>query len=266
MSNDSSIKAVLVVLITAIVCSSLVSAAVVVLRPVQLNNQLLDRSRNIMSITGLMPTDSVPEDDEILELFKSLDARVVDLEKGRFDDSFDPWTFDQRRAVADPELGVAVPAELDIAQLSRRSRYAVIYLVWNGDELDRIVLPVRGAGMWSMLYGYIAMKPDLVTIAGMAFYEQNETPGLGDQITHPHWLERWTGKQVYDDVGVSRFRVAEGEVDPNSVHAPFQVDGITGATVTGNAVTALINYWFGPHGYKTFFDNLKNNPPTRDEG
>ena len=262
MNNDSPRKAILVVLLTAIICSTLVSAAVVILRPIQLNNQLLDRSRNIMALTGLLPADEVPDDEEMLELFKSLDTRMVDIDEGRFDDTQDVNTFNMRRAVNDPELGSPVPSAEDSASIGRRSRYAPVYMVWDGADLERLILPVRGAGMWSMLYGYIALEPDFSTISGMAFYEQNETPGLGDQITHQHWLDLWQGKQIYDQRGELRFNVSEGVVEPGSVHAPYQVDALTGATVTGNAVTGLVRYWFGPHGYSTLLENLKQTPPS----
>ena len=73
MNKDSPRNAFFVVMVTALVCSSLVSAAVVVLRPIQLNNQMLDRSRNIMQLTGLLPGDQVIEDEDMLELYKTLD-------------------------------------------------------------------------------------------------------------------------------------------------------------------------------------------------
>mgnify|MGYP000741859585 FL=1 len=151
MSNDSPLKALIVVLLTALVCSTLVSAAVVVLRPIQLNNQLLDRSRNIMALTGLLPAGEAVEDETMLELFRSLDTRIADLDEGRFDESIDPLTFDLRRAANNPDLSTAVPASSDLAKIGRRSRYAPVYIVWDGDEMDRLILPVRGAGMWSML-------------------------------------------------------------------------------------------------------------------
>jgi Na+-transporting NADH:ubiquinone oxidoreductase subunit C len=266
MSNDSPLKALIVVLVTALICSTLVSAAVVVLRPIQLNNQLLERSRNIMALTGLMPAGEVVEDEKMLELFRSLDTRMVDIDEAQFDSTINPLTFDLRRAANDPDLSTAVPPGSDPANIGRRSRYAPVYIVWDGDQMDRMILPVRGAGMWSMLYGYIAIQPDLSTIAGMTIYEQNETPGLGDQIAHPKWLAGWQGKQIYDHRGTPLFTVAEGEVEPGSAQAPYQVDGLTGATVTGNAVTALIRYWFGPHGYRPFLDELKEHPPERGEG
>lgn len=266
MGNDTPMKAILVVLLTALVCSSLVSAAVVVLRPIQLNNQLLDRGRNIMVLTGLVSEDKLPGDEEMLGLFKSLDTRLVNIDEGRFDESIDPNTFDMRRAVNNLELGADVPSGQDLASIGRRSRFAPVYMVWNDDGLDRIILPVRGAGMWSMLYGYIALEADFTTIAGMSFYEQNETPGLGDQITHEHWLGQWQGKKIYDETGMPRFQVSESEVVAGSVSAPYEVDGLTGATVTGNAVTGVVRYWFGPHGYQGFLEQMKTNPPQRREG
>ena len=266
MSNDSPLKAVIVVLLTALVCSTLVSAAVVVLRPIQINNQLLDRSRNIMALTGLLPAGEAVEDEQMLELFRSLDTRIADIDGARFDESIDPLTFDQRRAVNDADLSTAVPAGSDLASIGRRSRYAPVYIVWDGDRMDRMILPVRGAGMWSMLYGYIAIQPDMSTIAGMAFYEQNETPGLGDQVASPQWLAGWHGKEVYDHLGTPLFAVSEGEVEPGSAQAAYHVDGLTGATVTGNAVTARLRYWFGPHGYQPVLVELTETPPVRGEG
>ena len=263
MNKDSPQRAILVVLLVAVVCSSLVSAAVVVLRPIQLENQMLERSRNIMQLTGLLPPDRVIRDDEMLDLYKSIDLRIINIDTASYDSEIDPGTFNQRRAQNDPELSVAIPASQDQALLGRRSRYAPVYLVWNENRLDRVILPVQGSGMWSMLYGYIALEPDLNTIAGMTFYEQNETPGLGDQIAHDHWLEKWTGRQVYDYQGNPRFRISDDKVEPGSANAEFEVDALTGATVTANAVTALVHYWFGPHGYQPFLLALRSQPPER---
>ncbi len=263
MSNDSPGKALMVVVLVALVCSSLVSAAVVILRPIQLNNQLLDRSRNIMQLTGLLPEAETPGDEEMLSLFKSLDARIVNIDEGSFDDTIDARTFDQRRAVSDPELGVAVPAELDRARLGRRSRYATVYLVWREGELDRIILPIRGSGMWSTLYGYLALEGDMNTIAAATFYEQTETPGLGSQITRADWLAQWRGRKVYDETGQPRFGVGPGRVEPGSRAAEHNVDALTGATITGDAVTELVRYWVGPHGFQPFLDQLREQPPVQ---
>lgn len=263
MRKDSPLRALLTVLVTAVVCSSIVSGSVVLLRPIQLNNQLLARSGNVLQLTGLLPPDGQIGDEALLELFKDLDARVVNIDAAELDSEFDPYTFDARKAAADPELSVTVPPEQDLASLGRRSRYATVYLVWRNAELERVVLPINGAGMWSMLYGYIALQADLNTIAGVLFYEQNETPGLGDQIAKPHWQGRWVGKQLYDEQGEMLFRVAEGPVTGGSSGADYQVDALTGATVTANAVTALMRYWFGPDGYGPLLERMREHPPQK---
>ena len=262
LDKDSPLRALLVVLVTAVVCSSIVSASVVLLRPVQLNNKLLEQSQNIMRLSGQLP-DQEPDDETVLELFKSLDARVVDVDETSLETEFDPYTFDERKAAGDPELSVAIPSGEDVASLGRRSRFKTVYLVWEDGTLERVILPIRGAGMWAMIYGYLALESDFNTIAGATFYEQNETPGLGDQITQDYWLNQWTGKQLFDPAGEMLFHVAEGPVTPDSAAADFQVDALTGATVTANAVTALVQYWLGPNGYGPLLESMRKAPPQR---
>jgi Na+-transporting NADH:ubiquinone oxidoreductase subunit C len=265
MNNDSPIKAFLVVLVVAVVCSSLVSTAVVILRPIQLNNQLLDRSRNIMQLTGLLSEGDEPGDEEMLALYKSLDTRIVDIALGVFDSTINTDTFDKRRAASNPELSVAVPSEYDQANLGRRSRFAPVYLVWRDDEFERIILPIRGAAMWSTLYGFLALEADLNTIAAATFYEHAETPGLGDQITRPDWLSQWEGRQIYDAQGELRFAVGAGQIQPDSPAAQYEVDALTGATVTADAVTALVHYWLGPHGYQPLLNQLREQAPVQSD-
>jgi Na+-transporting NADH:ubiquinone oxidoreductase subunit C len=261
MAKDTPIRALMTVLVTAVVCSFFVSASVVLLRPIQLNNKLLERSGNVLALTGLLPADGDVGDAQLLDLFKALDARVVNIDAATLDSEFDPYTFDGRKASADPQLSVAVPPDADIASLGRRSQYKTIYLVWKDGKVDRVILPIRGAGMWSMIYGYISLESDFSTIAGVKFYEQNETPGLGDQIATPHWQAKWVGKQLYDDQGEMLFRVSEGPVKEGASGAEYQVDALTGATITANAVTALVRYWFGPNGYGPLLQRLREQPP-----
>jgi len=263
MDNDSPAKAFLVVLLVAVVCSALVSTFVVVLRPIQLNNQLLERSRNIMQLTGLLGEDAEPGDEEMLSLFKSLDTRMLNIDEGSFDDEISIDTFDQRRAANNVELSVVIPAEYDQARLGQRSRYAIIYLVWKEDNLERIILPIHGEAMWSTLYGYLALEADFNTIAAATFYEHAETPGLGDLITRPDWLAQWQGRQIYDSQGERRFAVSTGRVQAGTPAAKFEVDALTGATVTTDAVTELVHYWMGPHGYQPFLDQLREQVPVR---
>ena len=261
--QDSPLKALIVVIAVSLACSILVSSASITLKPIKLQNQKVERSRHIVALTGLVPTDQKLSSEQIIEVVDQLDVRVLDIDSGEFDAGIAPEQFDARAAINDPQLSVAISPEDDLARLGRRARHALVYLVWDGDQLKRVILPVHGQGMWSTLYGMLALEVDLNTIGAVTFYEQAETAGLGDQITRPEWLIKWQGRQLYNSQGKVVFRVAAGPVDENSQAAQHQVDAISGATVTVVAVTRLVEFWFGPNGYLPFLTNLKNQPPTR---
>jgi len=263
VTKDSPQKALLVVFTVALLCSVLVSVASISLKPIQLRNQLVERSRNIVSLSGLVPVGKDLSDDEILAAVEQLDVRVVDIDSGEFTTTIDPSDFDARVAINDPALSVAIAPADDLARIGRRARFAVVYLVWQGDELKRIIVPIHGQAMWSTLYGYLALEADRATIAAVSFYEQTETAGLGDQIQRPDWQALWQGRKLFDSQGVVRFRVAAGAVVAGSAAARHQVDGLTGATITGDAVTRLIEYWFGANGYAVFLDTLQKQPPVK---
>jgi Na+-transporting NADH:ubiquinone oxidoreductase subunit C len=257
------LRALLVVLVTAVICSSIVSGSVVLLRPIQLNNELLRDSVNILRLSGQLADVAGVDDAMLLEQFRRLDARVVDIDEARVDARLDPYTFDARSVARNPGLAVQIPPGQDDAGLGQRSRYATVYLVWRDGVLDRVIVPISGVGMWSMIRGYLALESDFNTIAAVTFYEQNETPGLGDQITQPYWQAQWVGKRIYDDSGSLLFRVAEGAGAPGSASAAYQVDALTGATVTANAVSALVRYWMGPHGYGPLMRSWRERPPQK---
>jgi Na+-transporting NADH:ubiquinone oxidoreductase subunit C len=264
MNNDSPQKALLVVFLVALVCSILVSVASVALKPIQQRNQLVERSRNVIALTGLVEEGVSLSNDEILEAVNQLDIRVLNIDTGTFADEINPAEFDARTVINDPEYSIAIPSNEDRANLGRRSSYEVIYLVWNDNEFSRVILPIAGQGMWSTIRGFIALESDLNTIAAVSFYEQAETAGLGDQIQRPDWLAQWQGRRLFDTMGNFRFRTGPGTIDPDSPAATHQVDSLSGATVTSDAVTQIIAYWFGPNGYKIFLDNLAPQPPVKN--
>jgi Na+-transporting NADH:ubiquinone oxidoreductase subunit C len=261
MNKDSPAGALLVVLGTALVCSILVSATVVKLRPIQQMNQLVDRSRNIVKLSGLVDAGQPLTDEDILKAVSQLDQRVVNLKSGQFESTFANGEFDSRIHANNPEFIEQIPSEFDIAGLTQHTRYEQVYLVWQDGALSRVIFPIKGQGMWSTLYGYIALDDDLSTIGAISFYEQAETAGLGDQITNPAWQALWQGKRLYDRQGNVQFRIAHGTSD-----SVYEIDGLSGATVTGDAVTRMINFWFGPTGYGPVLSMLQDSPIQPGQG
>lgn len=250
MSNDSVGGIVRVALTLCVVCSVVVSTAAVMLKPAQEANKDLDRKRNILAAGGMLE-----EGKSVDELFERIEARYVDLRSGEFTDAV-PAGYDQRAASKDPALSTDIAD--DPAKVGRRADYAEVYLVnGEGDQLDKIILPVRGYGLWSTLYGFIALESDANTIAGLGFYEHGETPGLGGEVDNPRWKALWPGKQVYRE-GEVEIALLKGSVDRDSPNADWQVDGLSGATLTSRGVTNLLEFWLGDQGFGPFLNNLKS--------
>ncbi len=251
--NDSTVKTLIVAFSLCIVCSVIVSAAVVMLQPVQEVNKALDKKRNILAAAGMLV-----EGESVEEQFSRVQTRVVDLTTGQFaDDAVDPEKYDQRRASKDPKRSEELSTEVDIAKISRREQYALVYLVKGGQgDIEKIILPIRGYGLWSTMRGFIALDDDYNTIAGVGFYEHGETPGLGGEIDNPRWKAFWPGKEVYRD-GDVEIGLVKGSVDPTDVAATWQVDGLAGATLTARGVTNLMQFWLGENGFKPFLNNLR---------
>ena len=251
--SRDSIKNTLVVAIgVSLVCSVLVSAAAIVLRPLQEANQNEFRQRIVLEVAGLYDP-AVP----VAEQFGNIDTRLVDLETGEYVDDMDPQSFDAEAAANDPELGVKIPKDKDVASINRRAVYAPVYVVMDGGEPQQYILPVRGKGLWSTLYGYLSVEPDGNTVAGLRFYEHAETPGLGDKIEQEPWLAQWPGKKLYDEQGDPQMKVARGSVQPGP-DAIHRVDGLSGATLTANGVTYLIQYWIGSHGFGPYLAKVSS--------
>lgn len=246
-NKDSIAKTLTVALLLCIVCSVVVSGAAVSLRPMQVANKDLDRKRNILLAAGLYePGQSVDQQFEVIQ------TRIVDLDKGTFID-IDPANFDQRKAAKDPSRSIELTGDIDIAKISRRANQAVVYIVERDGRFDKMILPVHGYGLWSTLYGFLALESDLNTVAGLGFYDHAETPGLGGEVDNPRWKALWPGKQVYQQERVL-LGLAKGAANPNS---DYQIDGLAGATLTSRGVTNLVHFWMGKNGFLPFLNNFK---------
>jgi len=169
----------------------------------------------------------------------------------------DAASYDQLRAAKDRSLSIALSGEEDLAKISRREHYAMVYLIVTDGQLEKIILPIRGYGLWSTLHGFLALENDANTIAGLGFYQHGETPGLGGEIDNPRWKALWPGKKAYqnDEVGIA---LIKGSVNPSSANADYQVDGLAGATLTSRGVSNLVQFWLGEMGFNKFLSNVRS--------
>ncbi len=250
--NDNPWKTVGVAVLLCLVCSVVVSATAVGLRDQQEANKQAEIRRNILEVAGLMRPGA-----DIDELFEQIEPRVVDLRSGSFSDEVDHATYVQRDAARDPAMSDALSPDQDIASIGRKAHYATVYLVKNEEgRFKTVILPVHGYGLWSTLYGYLAVKPDGREVIGLQFYEHAETPGLGGEVDNPSWRGLWPGKYLFDEDGALRIEVVKGTAT-SGPNAAYQVDGLAGATLTSRGVHNLVRFWADDSGFGPFLNNLQ---------
>lgn len=257
MQNDSVFKTVTVALILCIVCSIMVSGSAISLKPMQERNKRFDIKKNLLLASGLIKDSNVSK-QEVDEAFKSIETKVIDVSTGEEVSDINPDTYDQREAAKDPKQNVKIPGDRDLAHIKVRAKYAKVYLVKEGGQVKMIVLPIHGKGLWSTLYGFIALNSDTRTIKGIGFYQHGETPGLGGEVDNPRWKAQWEGKMAYTSDFEPVIQVIKGTVNPKSSQAKYQIDGLSGATLTSNGVTNLVRYWLGSSGYGTYLEKFRH--------
>ena len=239
-----------------LVCSIVVSTSAVALRDRQDHNKLLDRQTKVLVVAGVLKEGDAESPEQIAELFKkNIRTRVVDLATGEYDDSVDPTTYDQRKATKDPELSSIAPP--NNAGLTRLPEKALVYQRTEGGKIESLILPIEGKGLWSTLYGFIALAPDTETIKGITFYEHGETPGLGGEVDNPNWKALWVGRKAYDRDWRPAIEVIKGKAGPPA-EDPYRVDGLSGSTLTSRGVTHLVRFWLGENGFEPYLERLRS--------
>lgn len=254
MANKDSVSyTVTVAFVLCLVCSAIVSTAAVMLKPAQELNKSLDFKRNILSAAGMLE-----EGVGVEEQFKQVETRLVDLSTGKYTDAVDVEKYDQRKAAKNSDLSSDVAQVDDVAKVGRVEKYSKVYLAKTKDGKEVIILPVRGYGLWSTLYGFLAVESDFNTVVGLGFYEHGETPGLGGEIDNPRWKALWPGKKLSNVQGEIAITVIKGNVTSATKNAQHKVDGLSGATLTSKGVDNLVKFWLGEYGYAHFLQNLKD--------
>ena len=242
--NDSFVRTLIVAVTLCLVCSIIVSSAAVILKDKQIENASLDKKKNVLVAAGLFKPDT-----NIEQAFASIDQKFVDLETGKFVTIKNPATFDQRKMAKDTDSSVKI--EKDPARIGRRSKIASVYLVRDGEKVKTIILPIHGKGLFSTLYGFVALENDKQTVAGLKFYEQGETPGLGGEVDNLRWLDLWPGKKLLDSNGLPALKLVKS-IPKNE----FEVDALSGATMTTTGLQNMLNYWLSEQGFGPFLARL----------
>lgn len=260
MPDNSVKKTITVALGVCLVCSVLVAGTAVLLREQQQENRRLERIRNILDVAGFynagVDMEAVFRDRIRPEIIDLAAGRV--LSEDEYTEKLNPETFDILTIANDETLGRSIPDGEDLAGIQRMPAYMLIYAVTVDSSFSMLILPVYGKGLWSTMFGFIALDRDLQTVRGFTFYEHGETPGLGGEVDNPAWKKEWIGKQAYDADLTPVIRVIKGSVQPGDSEADRKIDGLSGATLTTRGVDNLVRFWLGDHGYGPYLRNLKD--------
>jgi Na+-transporting NADH:ubiquinone oxidoreductase subunit C len=220
-----------------IVCSVLLSGVAAGLRERQQREVELDRKMNVLKAFGEETRDEGGQriaPDAVDRIFADhIGEIVVDAATGEEID----------------------PAQADPRQIRQKRQLPLFF--WHEDgERQRYAFPVSGPGLWSTIYGFMALEDDLRTIAGVTFYDHGETPGLGGRIEEDEFQEQFSGKILWADGQPVPLRTIKGGVAARYPEGnPHAIDGIAGATITGEGVAALISRDF--RRYDVFFRKIR---------
>ena len=252
--NESIVKTIGVAFVICLICSLVVSISAVSLRDLQKENKLNDKRIKILQVADIYdPSISIAEQ------FSELESKFIDFNTGLMMDEYNNFSideYDQIVVTKDPNLSSKVPTSEDIAIIKNRENVGKIYILRDEvGTIDKLVLPIRGYGLWGTLYGYISIEEDFNTVSGIEFYDHKETPGLGAEVDNPKWKAQWKGKKIYKDNKVN-LAVIKGKVEAGDSESSYKIDGLSGATITSRGVTNMVAYWFGESGYSSLLREL----------
>jgi len=268
--KNSPLNVIILAVVLCVVCSLVVSTAAVGLKSLQDRNVALDLKANLLQVTGFEDLGSA---DEINKLFgERFEIEIIDLETGKpsvkeamqalneagkkmsseqetLEKYSQVWASKSKKESVSDQLSKAE----DTIQIKYREKFSHVFIMKSeSGEVQKYVFPVRGYGLWSMMKGFLAVEPDLQTIAGLTFYAHAETPGLGGEIKSAKFKAQWPGKHIYGDEGKVRVQVVKAAPDDQ-----YSIDALTGATITSKGVSNMMKFWMGDEGFGPYIKTKK---------
>ena len=236
-----------------VVCALILSLAATALKPRQEANVRHDIVVNLMASVGKDQQElaAMPK-PEVFELFdKEFATRILDKDNKTVDRTFMETELAKLKYPTEELAGLATGTLLRrfnskvglLASRAGQSRaeydpgFKVIYVYQPTGSPEAYVIPIEGYGLWDIMKGYIALGLDLDTVKGISFYEHKETPGLGARVEEDWFKNNFIGKKILDGQGeLVSIRVAKGLAQGG----PHEVDGISGATLTGDGINDFL--------------------------
>lgn len=223
-----------------ITVAAILSIAAMTLQPYQKKNIEINKKQNILTSINI---ESTAKDAEVLYDKYILESFAINS-KGEVKEGVDAFKIDMKKELAEP--------------LEKRNLPVFISSI---EDTKQYIIPVYGKGLWGPVWGYVSLKDNLSTIYGANFSHKGETPGLGAEIETKAFQQQFLGKEIFNeqDQFVSVSIMKGGMADPDS---KYEVDGISGGTITGNGVDAMLKDCLSS--YESYFKNIKQAMPEID--
>lgn len=250
-NKDSVFNVLFVAFLVCIVASIAVSLTVEALKPIQDVNKQAYKQVNILKVAGIYQAKT-----PIASQFDVIESKLVNLDTGEYVDG-DLENYDLSKIFKDPDSYITLTRQEDIASIKRRENVATVYLVkseMDASEITKVILPIRGYGLWSTLYGFLAIDLKTKNVAGISFYQHKETAGLGGKVDLQSWKDSWVGKEIYGSNNEIILTVIKGRAVGEA--KAYSVDGLSGASLTTRGVDNLIHFWLGDLGFDKYLKNL----------
>ncbi|MGX9462672.1 Na(+)-translocating NADH-quinone reductase subunit C [Shewanella sp. A14] len=242
--KDTVTGTMIFIIVLSLVCSFMITGTAEILKERKLAKKRDEVKQFVLKAAGI----DISQGD-FSDLFEQrVKPKMVNLASGKVTEKDNLLDFDERMAAINPDS--STKPKKDTAKIKTMATDIRIFEVYDvNGQLSSIVMPIYGKGLWSIIYGYLAIKPDLNTIENIVFYEHGETPGIADFVTDPQWLAQWKGKKLFNEKGKIAIKVIKGGAKDGDIHG---IDGVSGATRTGVGIQRLVEFWFGVEGYQTY--------------
>jgi Na+-transporting NADH:ubiquinone oxidoreductase subunit C len=234
MNTNSNGYTFLFATIMVMVVGVLLSGLAISLKPRQDANVAMEKKQDILSTVGYAKAETSREQAD--ELFgQVITEQLVLNSKGEKVDGIEAFNID-------------MAAQL---KLSPEEKTYPLYVAQN-DGKTYYIVPLRGKGLWGPIWGYVSLEEDLNTVFGASFDHKSETPGLGADINKPFFQDQFIGKKIMQGGEFKSIEVVKG-----SSQGEYEVDGISGGTITSKGVQAMLEDCISF--YLPYFNQVKSN-------
>ena len=225
--RHSNLYTFVFITIVTIICAGLLSSSAYFLKEKQQINVEVDMKKNILKAVQLIENEKMSQ-REILDSYNNYIESYVINSLGDFIDLPEGTSVED----IDPEKEDTKP---------ENERLYPVYVKRAGTDISAYCIPIIGKGLWSTMYGYLALEPDLNKILGITFYKQGETPGLGSEVESDGFQNKFIGKEIWDkDDNLISIKILKLEPESDSPNFKHEIAGISGATKTGEGVMNLL--------------------------